>query len=294
MIAAAPLGPEERGHPFTDPGQIPSLYADQMRVARRSTALLEAKVSGHHVGAMIADLAASATPLPPGSLILDAGCGGGRSTRVLAQRFPRSRILATDSSAQMLQQARNHLAERLQPADAERVALLRGDFHRLPVAPGRCHLAVAMFCLYHSADPAAVIAEFARCLQTGGAAVLVTKDLRSYHELDTLMVSTGLDPQATTQPSLYESAHGQLLPGMAARSLRISGITRDRHVFRFRDSAHAAAYLVTVPKYRLRGAAGAPLTSPGDVAAELRRRRGNGPVITSSIITYVVAHREPP
>jgi len=91
---------------------------------------------------------------------------------------------------------------------------------------------------------------------------------------------------------LYESAHGQILPALAAPSLHVSRVVRDRHVFRFRDAAHVAAYLVTVPKYQLRASATGPLLTAEAVAAELRKRRGDGPVITSSTITYVVAHRE--
>jgi ubiquinone/menaquinone biosynthesis C-methylase UbiE len=285
-------GPDVQARPFTDPAIIPGLYADQDRVRRRSTALLDAKISGHHTATMIAELAAQATGLPPGAVIADVGCGGGQSTRVLAHRFPQSHILAIDASDAMLGQVRAHLNQHLPAAVARGIGILRADFHQLPLKPGQCRLIVAMFCLYHSLAPRAVIAEFARSLQTGGAAILATKNLRAYHELDILVAATGLDPQAAGRPSLYESAHGQVLPALAAPSLHVSRVVRDRHVFRFRDAAHVAAYLVTVPKYQLRGSATGPLLTADAVAAELRKRRGDGPVVTSSIITYVVAHRE--
>jgi len=43
--------------------------------------------------------------------LVDAGCGTGRVTRMLAERMPDARILAVDASAQMVEVAREHLAD---------------------------------------------------------------------------------------------------------------------------------------------------------------------------------------
>lgn len=51
------------------------------------------------------DLAAQ-IPLTGNLRILDAGCGPGNSTRVLAQRFPQADILGVDSSPEMIRRAR--------------------------------------------------------------------------------------------------------------------------------------------------------------------------------------------
>jgi SAM-dependent methyltransferase len=284
--------------PFTDPAQVPALYADQIRVARRSGALLDAKIQGRHAGELIADLmetALGSPPTPPQTqrrtpeVIADIGCGTGHPTRTLARRFPAARLLAIDASTAMLTAARTHLQAQL-AARAHRITYLRADFHRLPLADGVCGAALAAFCLYHSPRPHQPISEIARVLAPGGTAVLVTKSADSYQELDQLLTYTGLDPGATTRPSLYATAPGVLLPAQAASAFTVQTVINDRHVFRFRDARHLADYLTTVPKYHLAD----PLhANPPALAAELRRRRGDGPTLTTSTITFVVARRSP-
>ncbi|MGH3673562.1 MAG: class I SAM-dependent methyltransferase [Pseudonocardiaceae bacterium] len=147
----------------------------------------------------------------------------------------RAQLLAIDASAQMLSMARTHLHEHLAD-DAHRVTLLQADFHHLPLADTAYHAAVAAFCLYHSPHPAhaLALAEIARCLAPGGPAVLVTKSADSYHELDELVAETGLDPGATSRPSLYETAHSTHLPALTASVLTVHAVIHDRHAFLIR------------------------------------------------------------
>lgn len=44
--------------------------------------------------------------------VLDAGCGSGRVTKLLLERLPRGRVIGVDSSASMIEQAREALPER--------------------------------------------------------------------------------------------------------------------------------------------------------------------------------------
>jgi trans-aconitate 2-methyltransferase len=53
---------------------------------------------------------------------LDAGCGSGRVTRLLAERLPRGRVIGVDGSAAMVEQARTNLAD-----FGDRVELLVAD-----------------------------------------------------------------------------------------------------------------------------------------------------------------------
>ncbi|MGH3873465.1 MAG: class I SAM-dependent methyltransferase [Pseudonocardiaceae bacterium] len=276
-------------HPFTDPAQVPALYADQTQVGRRSRALLDAKIEGSYVGEVIAELLDTTAPdlAIKHAVIADVRCGTGHPTRTLAQHFPHARLLALDASASMLTAARAHLREHL-ATDAHRVTYVQADFHHLPLADAAYHAAVAVFCLYHSPHPARAIAEIARCLVSGGAAFLVTKSADSYHELDNLVAATGLDPAAIHRRSLYETADSTRLPELTATALTVETVLHDRHVFRFRDAHHLAEYLITVPKHQLPE----PVrTAPSALAAELRRRRGDGPVTTTSTITWIVARR---
>lgn len=57
---------------------------------------------------------------------LDAGCGTGRITRLLAERLPRGRVIALDASAGMVREATRQLADH-----APRVTVRRGDLLEL-------------------------------------------------------------------------------------------------------------------------------------------------------------------
>lgn len=276
--------------PFTDPAQVPGLYADQRRVDRRSNALLNAKTHGLHVGETAADLLTPVlAPVTRHSVstpvVADIGCGNGRPTRALLTRFPHARFLAIDASAAMLAQARAHLAPHQPRTNVP--TYLQTDFHRLPLADHAVDVATAIFCLYHSGRPGRVVDEISRVLKSTGVALMISKSADSYQELDQLMVGTGLDVDATRRPSLYEAASGEDLATLAAALLNVVLVLRDPHVFRFRDARHLAAYLVTIPKYQL----GDLRDDPAALAAELRRRRGDGPTTATSTITYVLACR---
>jgi trans-aconitate 2-methyltransferase len=69
--------------------------------------------------------------LEPGAgTILDAGCGSGRVTQLLLERFPQAHVIGIDASETMIAEARR----RLEPF-GERVRLAQGDLTRpLPVA----------------------------------------------------------------------------------------------------------------------------------------------------------------
>jgi trans-aconitate 2-methyltransferase len=60
--------------------------------------------------------------------VLDAGCGTGRVTRLLAERVPKGRIVAVDASAAMVEEATERLADL-----APRVSVRRGDLLELEV-----------------------------------------------------------------------------------------------------------------------------------------------------------------
>jgi len=49
--------------------------------------------------------------LEGGETVIDAGCGSGRLTRVLAGRLPRGHVIAVDRSSNMLEEARARLAD---------------------------------------------------------------------------------------------------------------------------------------------------------------------------------------
>lgn len=266
--------------PFTDPGQVRGpLYASAGRLASRTSALHRARVSGHHAAEVIARLAdRAATVTTP--VITDIGCGRGTTTRQLADTVPRARIIAIDLSAALLAVTRSRL-----PA-VTCAGTARADFHRLPLRDGACDLAVAAFCLYHSMSPGRVIAEIARCMAPEATAIIAVKSADSYSELDQLMASSGLDPDAPGRNSLYEAAHSGNIEQLAAASLDVQEIIHDTHVFTFPTLADVAAYLATSPKYGLPD----PLASDqAALADELRRRLPDEPFTMTSVVTYLTA-----
>lgn len=55
--------------------------------------------------------------------VLDAGCGSGRVTALLAERLPRGRVIGVDGSAEMIAQAREALQDRVELIVADLVEL---------------------------------------------------------------------------------------------------------------------------------------------------------------------------
>jgi SAM-dependent methyltransferase len=271
-------------NPFTDPDEVRGpLYTTAGRLASRTSALHRARVSGRHAADVIADLARDAARPEP-AVIADIGCGRGTTTLTLANRFPRARIAAIDLSAALLTVARNRLAS---PGTA---AAIRADFHRLPLADGSCGLVVAAFCLYHSPDPASVIAGIARCLADAGTVIIAVKSADSYQELDRLMAASGLDPAAERRPSLYQAAHSSNIWALAGTGLNVRQAVHETHQFIFPTLADAAGYLATSPKYELPQALAG---SPTALAAALGQRLPDRPVPVTSVVTYVVAGPKP-
>jgi SAM-dependent methyltransferase len=98
--------------------------------------------------------------LPAGDA-LDAACGTGRYSALLAERG--HRVVGVDGSPDMLARARERVPEG---------RFLRGDLHRLPVADRSVDLVTCALALGHVPALGPVFAEFARVLRPGGHLVL--------------------------------------------------------------------------------------------------------------------------
>ena len=99
--------------------------------------------------------------LPPGSSVLDAGCGTGRHTAFLAGSG--HEVLGIDSSPEMLALAAAKVpTARFQLADLERVPFLDDSFDA----------AVCGLVLSHARDIKPAVAELARVLRPGGTLVV--------------------------------------------------------------------------------------------------------------------------
>ena len=80
-------------------------------------------------------------PLAGGERVLDAGCGSGRVTELLAERLPGGQVVALDGSPAMVEAARERLAR-----FGDRVEYVIADLGKpLPIAPVDAVLSTATF-----------------------------------------------------------------------------------------------------------------------------------------------------
>jgi trans-aconitate 2-methyltransferase len=95
-------------------------------------------------------------------VVLDAGCGSGRVTRLLLERLPRGRVIAVDASAAMVARAREELAGA--PADVR-----RADLATLRLGPGEHVDAIFSNAVLHWVpDHDALFTSLAAALRPGG------------------------------------------------------------------------------------------------------------------------------
>jgi ubiquinone/menaquinone biosynthesis C-methylase UbiE len=106
------------------------------------------------------DLIAVHAPSHP-RLIVDVGCGTGRFTYPLAERF-QARVIGIDPSQKMLESARGKLGGN------GRVEFRQAPAERLPVERGSADLVFLSMVLHHIVDPAAAARECRRILRDDG------------------------------------------------------------------------------------------------------------------------------
>ncbi|GAA2062109.1 methyltransferase domain-containing protein [Streptomyces albiaxialis] len=113
------------------------------------------------------------TAYPPGSRVLEAGCGVGAQTVHLVAGSPGARITAVDVSPDSLAQARARLTAEAPGAD---VAWYEADLHELPFADGAFDHVFVCFVLEHLPDPVAALRALRRVLRPGGTLTVIEGD----------------------------------------------------------------------------------------------------------------------
>ena len=112
------------------------------------------------------------TRYPPGSLVLEVGCGTGAQTCTLAQNSPGARFISFDSSASSLEQARARVAA----AGLTNVELRQAELFSLPFEPrGFDHIFVC-FVLEHLAAPLDALLLLKDLLKPGGTITVFEGD----------------------------------------------------------------------------------------------------------------------
>lgn len=166
------------------------------------------------------ELLHAGTRYPPGSTVLEAGCGVGAQTAPLARNSPGARITAVDVSAASLGQAR----KRITAADLANVRFLQADVQGLPFEDGSFDHVFVCFLLEHLRDPAAALAGLGRVLKPGGTITVIEGDHGStlFHP-----DSTAARHAVWCQVELQRAAGGDALIGRRLHPLlRGAGLSR--------------------------------------------------------------------
>ena len=120
----------------------------------------------------VADLLHGDTSYPPGSLVLEAGCGVGAQTVTLARRSPGATIVAMDISPESLAAARAAVAA----AGLNNVVFRHGDIYTPSFPPETFDHVFACFVLEHLARPAEALASLGKVLKSDGTITVFEGD----------------------------------------------------------------------------------------------------------------------
>jgi SAM-dependent methyltransferase len=121
---------------------------------------------------VLAQLLHHDTRFPAGSSVLEAGCGVGAQTVLLAEQSPGAHITAVDLSIQSLEAAR----ARVKAAGFSRIGFCRADVTRLPFGDGTFDHVFVCFVLEHLREPLRALSELSRVLVPGGTVTVVEGD----------------------------------------------------------------------------------------------------------------------
>jgi len=120
----------------------------------------------------LTELLHSDTVYPEGSTVLEAGCGVGAQTVILAKNSPKARITSIDISDESLASAKARVVE----AGFGNVAFQRADIFKLPFPPASFDHVFVCFVLEHLPDPVAALQRLKVVLKPGGSMTVIEGD----------------------------------------------------------------------------------------------------------------------
>ena len=112
------------------------------------------------------------THYPAGSRVLEAGCGIGAQTVILAQNSPDALITSVDISEDSLRRAE----EKIRHEGITNVTFRQGDIFRLPFEPESFDHIFVCFVLEHLADPQRALGQLHPLLKKGGTITVIEGD----------------------------------------------------------------------------------------------------------------------
>jgi SAM-dependent methyltransferase len=111
------------------------------------------------------------TTVPPGTRLLEVGCGAGAVLAVLGQEFPDVRLFGVDREPKQLAFAAQHLER-----SGVEATLIEADALALPFDDGSFDHVWMMWFLEHVPDPVGALREARRVLVPGGAITAIEVD----------------------------------------------------------------------------------------------------------------------
>ena len=121
---------------------------------------------------ILEELLHSGTSYPAGSTVLEAGCGVGAQTRILAGKSPGAEITSIDISEESISKAMLLINEE----EISNVSFEQASILDMPFADECFDHAFVCFVLEHLEDPHRALAEVKRVLKPGGAITLIEGD----------------------------------------------------------------------------------------------------------------------
>jgi protein-L-isoaspartate O-methyltransferase len=126
----------------------------------------------HDQAQALVDLLHHDTAYPPGSSVLEAGCGVGAQTVTLAQRSPEARFTSIDVSESSVEAAR----QRVLSAGLANVEFRRADIFASPFATESFDHVFVCFLLEHLAEPLRALTILKGLLRPGGSITVIEGD----------------------------------------------------------------------------------------------------------------------
>jgi SAM-dependent methyltransferase len=112
------------------------------------------------------------TIFPAGSLVLEAGCGVGAQTKIIAPKNPHSTFISVDLSESSILEAR----KLINSLNIQNVELKQADIYHLPFKDETFDSVIVCFVLEHLHDPPQALQELKRVLKKNGYLIAIEGD----------------------------------------------------------------------------------------------------------------------
>jgi ubiquinone/menaquinone biosynthesis C-methylase UbiE len=131
----------------------------------------------------------------PAGILADIGCGPGLLTMLIAQKFPRLKVLGLDTAQEMIKTSN---ANAISLGFEGRVEFREGNIRSLPLPDQALDFAISSLSLHHWSEPERGLAEIHRVLKPGGQLLLIDmrRDSRLFFYLLMIFATSIVMPAA--------------------------------------------------------------------------------------------------